>query len=322
MRRRWSSSRLARFEPPGTSPVSRVLHVGEKVEHLSVRHNQLVAEARHETTTRTAPLSDVDVVVLSSHLGLSLDLHTLRSAVDAGTAVVVCDERHLPNGVLLPLFGSWNHTEVLHQQLDATAPRRKRAWQQIVRRKIEAQARALPKGSPVASRLDELATQVRSGDPENVESQAARIYWPAMLGVGFRRRPQTREGVNGALDYGYAIVRSVVARCAVAVGLHPALGVHHSSRTNPLCLADDLMEPLRPVVDRLVAGHRLELTGDLDPDGKLVLTTLLELPFRCGKHKGTLTTATSRYGESFREYITGRSDTIMFPEALDHSRDQ
>ena len=298
--------------------MSRVLHVGEKVEHLSVHHNQLVAETRDETPIRTAPLADVDVVVLASHLGLSLDLHTLRSAVDAGTAVVVCDERHLPNGVLLPLYGTWNHTEVLHQQLDATAPRRKRAWQQIVRRKIEAQVSALPTGTPAAERLEELVTRVRSGDPANCEAQAARIYWPAMMGAGFRRRPQTREGVNGALDYGYAIVRSVVARCVVAVGLHPALGVHHSSRTNPLCLVDDLVEPLRPVVDRLVAGHRLEFTGNLDPDGKLVLTTLLEIPFRCGEHKGTLTTATGRYGESFRDYIAGRSDTIMFPEALDH----
>ena len=298
--------------------MSRVLHVGEKVERLSVHHNQLVAETRDETPTRTAPLADVDVVVLSSHLGLSLDLHTLRSTVAAGTAVVVCDERHLPNGVLLPLFGTWNHTEVLHQQLDMTVPRRKRAWQQIVRRKIEAQAIALPTGSPATGRLEELVTRVRSGDPDNCEAQAARIYWPAMMGPDFRRRTQTREGVNGALDYGYAIIRSVVARCAVAVGLHPALGVHHSSRTNPLCLADDLVEPLRPVVDGVVAGHRLEFTGDLDPDGKLVLTALLDVPFRCGEHKGTLTTAATRYGESFRDYVAGRSNMIMFPEALDH----
>ena len=125
------------------------------------------------------------------------------------------------------------------------------------------------------------------------------------------------DGINGALDYGYAIVRSLVARCIVGVGLHPALGIHHQSRTNPFCLADDLVEPLRPVVDRIVSANRDMFAGDLEPDGKIVLRNLLDLPFGCGEHRGILTTTCERYLESFRSYLIDEGAAIQFPEELD-----
>ncbi len=137
------------------------------------------------------------------------------------------------------------------------------------------------------------------------------------MGPQFRRLPRTRVGVNGALDYGYAIIRSLVARCIVGVGLHPALGIHHHSRSNPLCLADDLVEPLRPTVDRIVSGNREMFLGDLEPDGKIVLRKLLDLPFGCGEHHGLLTTACEHYVESFRSYLVGEGEAIKFPEVLD-----
>ncbi len=298
--------------------MSRVVHVGDSTAQISVRHHQLVAEGRNETDSdRTAPLEDLDLVVLSTLNGLDLDLHTLQRAVEHSTGVVVCDENFQPAGILLPLFGVWNHTEVLHAQMATSLPRRKRAWQQVVRQKILQQAVSLNRDSPAYARLVELVPQVTSGDSTNAEATAARAYWPALMGPEFRRIPRTRVGINGALDYGYAIVRSLVARCIVGVGLHPALGIHHQSRTNPFCLADDLVEPLRPVVDRIVSANRDMFAGDLDPDGKIVLRELLNRPFGCGDHRGLLTTACERYVESFRSYLIDDGEAIQFPEVLD-----
>lgn len=297
--------------------MSRVVHVGDSTARISVHHHQLVAEGRLGADDRTAPLEDLDLVVLSTLNGLNLDLHTLQRAVQHGTGVVICDDNFQPAGILLPLFGAWNHTEVLHAQMATSLPRRKRAWQQVVRQKIREQARSLDESGPVHQRLVDLSERVRSGDSSNTEATAARLYWPALMGPEFRRVPRTREGINGALDYGYAIVRSLVARCIVGVGLHPALGIHHQSRTNPLCLADDLVEPLRPVVDRIVSANRDMFAGDLEPDGKIVLRKLLDLPFGCGDHRGLLTTACERYMESFRGYLLGDNEAIEFPEVLD-----
>ncbi|MAE56676.1 MAG: type II CRISPR-associated endonuclease Cas1 [Euryarchaeota archaeon] len=295
--------------------MSRVVHIGDNVARITVGHHQLNAETRSpEPKTHTAPLEDLDAVVLSTLDGLDLDLHTLVAAAQHSTAVIVCDDRFLPVGVLLPLFGAWNHTEILRAQIDASAPRRKRCWQQIVRQKIREQSRSLDPDSGTARRLSVLADEVRSGDVNNVEATAARLYWPALMGPTFRRQPGTRLGLNGALDYGYAIVRSLVARCAVGVGLHPALGVHHHSRTNPLCLADDLVEPLRPLVDRVVSSNPERFTDALDTTGKDLLRGLLELPVRCGEHRGLLATTCERYALSFRDCLTGETDTIEFPE--------
>jgi len=137
------------------------------------------------------------------------------------------------------------------------------------------------------------------------------------MGDNFRRTPGTREGVNGSLDYGYAIVRSLVARCVVGVGLHPALGVHHRSRTNPLCLADDLVEPLRPLVDRIVASDRKRFDNGLDSSGKELLRRILDTPMACGSHTGPLTTSCEHYALSFRDFFLGDSQAIDFPVPTD-----
>jgi len=278
----------------------------------------LIAEHSDSSPPRTAPLDDVDAIVLAGFEDVSVDGRLLRQAAETNTAVVVCDERQVPCGVLLPLFGAWNHTEVLHQQVEMTLPRRKRAWQQVVKHKLAAQAATLPTESPTSQMLTNLADQVRSGDPQNLEARGARLYWPALFGPGFRRQPRTREGINGALDYGYAIARSVTARCVTAVGLHPALGIHHRSRSNPLCLVDDLVEPLRPAVDHIVAANRTSFTGSLESPHKQILVRLMDTPFACGSHQGLLTTAVERYIEGYRDFVAGKRSQLEFPVALDH----
>ncbi len=293
-----------------------MVHIGDATQKLSVHHQQLVARGREfSDSDNTAPLEDIALLVLSTLNGLELDLYTLQRAAAHRTGVVVCDEGFMPTGILLPLFGAWNHTEVLHGQIEASRPTKKRAWQRVVQEKIRQQAQSLPPDHRVAKRLIELAGQVRSGDAGNTEAIVARIYWPALMGPNFRRMPRTRLGPNGALDYGYAIMRSLVARCLVGVGLHPALGIFHHGRSNPFCLVDDLVEPLRPVVDRVVAAEPERFMGDLDPECKEVLRQLLNQEFTCGDHQGLLTTACSRYAESFRNYLLGDGEEIKFPRA-------
>ena len=179
-----------------------------------------------------------------------------------------------------------NHTENvsrLREQIDASKPLCKRLWRQVVIAKIKAQAANLEQNTPAWAKLRTLAREVKSGDTSNVEAQAAKVYWSAWLGGDdtFRRDKDGHDGLNAALNYGYAILRAAVGRALVATGLHPALGIHHANRSNAFCLADDLLEPLRPIVDRRVRQLHLSREGgelELDQPTKAHLLTVLTDP--------------------------------------------
>ena len=158
-----------------------------------------------------------------------------------GAVVVLCGPDHLPAGILLPVADNDLLTERLATQTRAPLPLKKQLWRQIVRHKITGQAGNLPADHPIRRQLLDLAARVNSGDTSNCEGQAGRFYWPAMFGKNFRRDPDG-EPPNGLLNYGYMVFRAAIARAIVAGGLHPALGLHHSNRNNPFCLADDLVE--------------------------------------------------------------------------------
>jgi hypothetical protein len=184
---------------------------------------------------------------------------------------IVSNEKHLPAAMLLPLSTHSTQTERFARQAAVSLPTRKRAWQQIVQAKLRAQARLLEETTGADQGLHVMAGRVRSGDPDNLEAQAARVYWPALFGKeasgeAFRRDPEG-EGINVHLNYGYAVLRAIVARALCASGLHPSLGVHHHNRYDTFCLADDLMEPFRPLVDRVVAGLRHSRLPSSDEEG-------------------------------------------------------
>jgi CRISPR-associated protein Cas1 len=140
------------------------------------------------------------------------------------------------------------HSKIVQQQISVTLPAKKRLWQQVVKQKITAQANTLKLLDKTYKPLERLAEQVKAGDPDNLEAQAAQAYWQLLFGPAFRRDVEL-EGINSLLNYGYAIIRAMVARAIVGSGLHPAIGLHHHNQYNGLCLADDLMEPFRPWVD-------------------------------------------------------------------------
>lgn len=225
--------------------IARIVVVGNPAR-LSCRLQQLVVDP-DDGESATVPLEDLGILILD-HPRLTTTQAMWSACAEHNVAVVICDAQHLPTATLTPLSGHTLHSRTLAMQVATKAPARKRLWQAIIRAKIREQGKVLESVMASDSGLKHLITRVRSGDPDNIEAQAARIYWAKLFGPEFRRRSGS-GGRNGALNYGYAILRAAVARAVVGAGLHPAVGIHHHNQYDALCLADDLMEPLRPLVD-------------------------------------------------------------------------
>jgi CRISPR-associated protein Cas1 len=228
---------------------TRIVDISETAARLSVRYDQLLIENDGQLL-ESIPLAELGVLVVSNPR-VSYSHAVLAGLADKGGALIVCDEKHIPAAILLPLTGHHTQAERYAAQARAPLPRKKRLWQQIVRAKIAAQARLLTKLKGDDAGLGAMIPHVRSGDPANVEAQAARKYWNALFGPDFRRDWEA-EDQNRNLNYGYAVLRAVVARALCAAGLHPSLGLHHHNRYDAFCLASDLVEPFRPVVDEAV----------------------------------------------------------------------
>jgi CRISPR-associated protein Cas1 len=297
--------------------IKRTIEISREPAHLCVRLNQLTLR-RGEQTIGSIPCEDIGAVVVD-HPQATYTHAALATLAQADATLVVCGRDHLPVAILIPLA---NHTQVVwrvKEQIAAGKPLCKRLWQQIVRAKINAQADNLLTDSPSERRLRQLANDVRSGDPTNCEAQAAKIYWSAWLTespeaqASFRRDPDG-AGTNGLLNYGYAVLRAAVARAVVAAGLVPSLGLHHSNRSNAFCLADDLMEPLRPLVDErvrqlLFAGH-----NDLDQPTKAVLLELLAVATETDDGQGPLLVALHRYAASLVHCFQGTARHLEIPQ--------
>ncbi|RKY25026.1 MAG: type II CRISPR-associated endonuclease Cas1, partial [Planctomycetota bacterium] len=223
----------------------RVLDLSEEPARLRVRYGQLVIR-RSGMPDAAVPLVDLAVLV-ASNPQVSYTNAVLAGLAEAGGTFITCDRKHQPAGMLLPLRSHSLQAERFARQASASQPTRKRLWRQIVRAKIRAQSNLLKKLYGNDRGLSALISRVKSGDPQNLEAQASRRYWPALFADKSFRRDPDREDQNRFLNYGYAIIRAIVARAICAAGLHPSLGLHHHNRYNAFCLADDLLEPLRPI---------------------------------------------------------------------------
>lgn len=213
---------------------------------LNLSRGQL--KIQNEEGDYTLPLEDLTALVLENPQ-ITLTSSLLSACQEQGVCLITCDKAHIPNGVLLPFLHHSRQSRVAKAQLSWSEPLRKRLWQRVVQCKITNQARCidLTIGSDQSQRLYAFVSKVASGDPDNIEAQAARDYWPKLFGADFRR--SETDSINAALNYGYAVVRAFVARSQVAYGLLPAFGIHHQSDLNAFNLTDDLMEMLRPMVD-------------------------------------------------------------------------
>jgi CRISPR-associated protein Cas1 len=306
--------------------IKRTVEISREAMHLSVRDEQLLLlrkeeeeqaprrhPARPANLAASIPCEDLGVLVVDSR-ETTYSHHALTKLAEHGAALVVCGRDHHPVGMYLPISVNTQLLARLDAQLSASRPTLKRLWAMIVSAKIRAQAVALPPfegAAPIRTRLLHMARRVRSGDPENVEAQAAGVYWPELFRAcpavrqPFRRRPgdPTAEPPNNLLDYGYAAVRAAVARALVSAGLLPALGIRHRGRSNPFCLADDLMEPLRPLVDRRVRHLAERGEVGLDRTTKTELLSVLTEEIVVGPFRGPLLVSTTRYVSSLVESL-------------------
>lgn len=292
----------------------RIIDLSEEPARLSVR-NSLLVIGRNSDGEVTLPLADLAVLIVS-HPQVTFTHAVLSGIAAAGGAFITCDGRHLPIGMLLPLVSHFVQAERFARQAQASLPTRKRLWKQIVRAKLRAQARLLSELRGDDMRLAELARRVRSGDPQNIEAQASRRYWPALFRDDEYRRGAEEDGRNSALDYGYAVLRAAVGRALCAAGLHPSLGLHHHNRYDAFCLADDVMEPFRPVVDAVVA-RRAEGQGfpeRLDRDAKTALLEGLMGRFTIEGESRTLFDVVSRTAASLAAVFAGERRDLLLPD--------
>jgi CRISPR-associated protein Cas1 len=226
--------------------------------------------------TAFVPFEDIAVIVLD-HREITLTHPLLSACAEYGIGLFSTGSNHQPDGVFLPFLSHSRTTRMMRKQLSMTRPSAKRAWADIVRRKIENQAACLALCSKQgAEKLEACARRVRSGDPDNLEGQAAALYFAQLFGSNFYRNDEARWA-NAALNYGYAVLRGVIARGLVAHGLHPTIGLFHNSEQNAFNLADDLIEPFRPLVDLYVAQRPALTKGDLMPEDKQALIALLNV---------------------------------------------
>jgi CRISPR-associated protein Cas1 len=282
-----------------------------------VERNENLPESFKQESVRTVPIEDIGVVILD-HQQITLTHGLLEKLLENNTAVITCDSSRMPVGLLLPLTGNKTQSERFREQLDASIPLKKQLWQQTVKCKIANQARILQEcRKDKAKNMLAWAEDVKSGDSDNLEARAAVYYWKTLFPdiPGFIRE---REGVspNNLLNYGYAILRAVIARSLVASGLLPTLGIFHHNRYNAYCLADDIMEPYRPYVDKLVVEMVDSKTNieDLNKDLKAKLLVIPTLDVEIEGKRSPLMVAAQQTTASLYKCFSGEMRKIAYPE--------
>lgn len=299
--------------------LKRTIHIS-KPSKISLRLGQLILAQKNDngqTIEHSLPIEDLWAVILEDRQ-ITITQGAIAGMLERNVSVITCDNRHHPVGMMLNLAGNSIQAERFRQQAEVSLPLKKQLWQQTVRAKIFNQARVIQGTTDDAtSYLDRLVQEVRSGDTTNREGVAAAFYWPRV----FPKLPNfTREGgnryANALLNYGYAIVRAMVARSLVGTGLMPTLGIHHKNRYNQFCLADDVMEPYRPFVDRLVKDlleNLSQLPEELLQEHKKELLKLPVMDVQIGGVNRPMLIATTATSTSLHKCFSGESRKILYP---------
>ncbi|MDE2836006.1 MAG: type II CRISPR-associated endonuclease Cas1 [Chloroflexota bacterium] len=292
--------------------IGRVVEIASEGQHLS-RHRGFLSVRKDSEELARIPLDDIAVLLCNTEAhGLTYTNDLLVDMANRGIPAVLCGANYLPVAWLWPVEGHHVQSLRMRSQLEASLPLRKRLWQALVKAKIAQQQNVLDVLGVPGGGLLALAQRVRSGDPDNVEAQAARRYWPLVFGSNFRR-DRSAGGANAFLNYGYTVLRAAVARSVAAAGLHPSIGIHHHNRANPFCLVDDLMEPFRPLVDYAVvrlakAGHR-EMTSET----KRALAGVLVMDLRTERGTTPLQTCIERAAQSAAQSYESCKPIFTFP---------
>jgi CRISPR-associated protein Cas1 len=295
--------------------IKRTLYFGNPA-YLKTANEQLVVEMHDSGETRSIPTEDIGLLILD-HQQITVTHALIAKLLEKNAALITCDASHHPTGLMLNLDGHSLQSLKFKAQLEATVPLKKQLWQQTVMAKINNQAAALKKNKKNCELLVNYAKDVKSGDSENHEAKAAAHYWKNVFPefVQFRR---DRYGMppNNFLNYGYAILRAVVARSLVGSGLLPTLGIHHQNQYNAYCLADDIMEPYRPYVDMLVCGmiNPDQPAFEITTAAKKQLLTLPAMDVIIADQKSPLMNAVQKTTASLAKCFEGKSRKLAYPE--------
>lgn len=282
--------------------------------YLSLKDGQLHIHVKTPVNEKqvTRPVEDIGMIIMDT--GQITITHQAIKALQANkTAIVSCDDSHMPASLMLPMEGHTEQSERYRVHMEASVPLKKNLWQQTVEAKVENQRAVLRKLGKPTQRLDVLVRRVQSGDPDNIEGQAAAYYWPTLFDGFIRDRDG--EPPNNLLNYGYAVLRAMIARALTSSGLLLTLGIHHRNKYNAYCLADDIMEPYRPFVDLIVYNMFInsKLESFLSTTSKQHLLSLGHVDAQFGKRRSPLMVGMSHTTSSLYQCYAGEKRKIIYP---------
>ncbi len=298
--------------------IGGIVEVAEAGRHLSV-HRGFLKVSEGATELGRVPLDDITALIMSGPQA-TLSTRLIAELANRKAIIITCGPNWHPCAFTLPFGGHYEAAGVLRDQIAASAPLKKRLWQRLVKAKIANQAAVLGYHEPDHSKLNELGVlerRVKSGDPDNMEAQAARHYWPALMAKDFRRNRFAADA-NAYLNYGYTVLRAATARAICGAGLHPALGLHHGSRVNAFALVDDLMEPFRPFVDSIARQLVDEDAGAealLDPERKRCLAAVLRQDLVAESGASPLVICLARLAQSLTASLANKCEGLALPQA-------
>lgn len=304
-----------------TSPAYLSLRDGQMVIRLPEVEQSDMPERLKKEAVKTVPVEDIGIVVLDNRQ-ITVTHGLLEALLGNNSSVITCDSHGMPSGLMLPLSGNTTQSERFRCQIDASLPLRKQLWQQTVKAKIDNQAALLEAYTDVPTGcMRRWSADVRSGDADNLEGRAAAYYWKNLFAsvAGLDGFTRDRQGMppNNLLNYGYAILRAVIARSLVSSGLLPTFGIHHHNRYNAFCLADDIMEPYRPYVDMIVfdmvkSGNLIPETLTKEHKAKLLAVPVADVMI--GGRRSPLMVAATQTTASFYKCLTGELRRISYPK--------
>lgn len=291
--------------------IKRTLYFGNEA-YLSTQKRQLVINYPNESKTKAVPIEDIGLVILD-HYRLTLSSTLLNMLLGNNVAVISCDAQHLPLGMFLNLNGHTLQQEHFTQQIAVTTAKKDRLWKQIIQAKITNQAHLLAQEGVLVLNMQRWVKRVKNGDTENLEARAAGYYWKQLFGELKFKRERFGAAPNGLLNYGYTILRGVVARALVGSGLLPTLGIHHHNKYNAYCLADDIMEPYRPFVDQIVLYLVNNGVGELTSESKQTLLKIPTLDVIINQQRSPLMVAVQQTTASLQHCYAGTRKTLKLP---------
>ena len=292
--------------------LNRVLEIAEENRYISLKRGFIVIQ-QGEHELGSIPLDDIAVLLLTAQ-GVTITKNILNALSEKGCITIFCGANYIPQSMVLPIASHTYFTKIIKTQINASEPFKKRIWQQIIIQKIKNQSSSLKNCNKQDNieLLDKISRMVKSGDPDNREAYGAKIYWKSLFGETFTR-DKNGDGINSFLNYGYAIMRAGMARAICSHGLIPSLGIHHDNNLNQFCLADDLFEIYRPIVDTFVYKLTEKGEKELNPENKIVLANLLKVKVHTSEGESSAVQSMQYMVSSFVNALEAGKPDIELP---------